>query len=1074
MSPLHGVTVTHYRAVRILQETGNTFTLTVAKRAADFYGISYNIPSTRVSSLDRHGDHHGDHQGKPTDCIIGVLFHIVPTAAKSSFALKAERRRRREEQMKQHQGNSNSGGRKDSGMVLSIQKVSSLDESTASSCQSPVTNSNPQLTRWIMEQKRLQAERLSSHSSSRPTKLDATSDRESPMCYHDDSDNSSLCNSYTSGSRSYREGTKPQPDRDTPPELLRHDSNGLHGSWKRHKSIDESNHDDTNSHHTPKYQQEPSQDFPDHYNNQVNLSMDVQPSQLTNNSLPSSAAVLESSLFTSRQQRVGSGKMKQIMEHEPTSPIMVDDEPLKKEEYHHHGNKDAGLHLEAKLARDTMPVEINNMKLADVQQMAVLIQQHQQPGKPTGSQSDSDTVIDGDGSQEDARKHKLHQLIIELEERKRELERLEQDKANEEHKLAIEEQRYTEQEIKDEQMALRMGQPMSVEISRKRRRRELQKKRDEASERIQLLEFDKHRVRTKMLVLEKNVEELRAIIEQDQKMGSHDQKMGSHERSGSLDQRMLFERTGSHDHSRIEYQRMGSHDARMMGGSYERTGSRMEYQRMGSHDGRIGPYERTGSYDQKRGRSRPPSAQAHNKEVSHDLPPASPRFHHAPSAFVSASPKLRTSPVMVPMATEPYMMPRHVPVTTRASPIIQQQNFGRASVRGTMGSPYKEMDNNLSRKKSRSRDLEEITSLSNKSVSETPSPYPVSMVTRDNVEDRHGKGHDQSSSTVTRKDSARGNKPKSLFMSTTTLNDQPHQSQRSNPPNKTKPTSYRNSRPHNNTVVDANSLANLERTMKSPVSNSTTPTTPTLLRQHLTESTNGGNSGRHCYSKSTGGESNPHSYSRMEQDPTCQQHSDLAREAPLILQQWPSHAKSHHHGNAMSRNITSLNPHHRNHDYQPEEEGSSDETSPHRDIGESPAAPDVIQSTFTSSCMSSCSPDGVGTSASPSPELPADNLYSPVVPPITSLTLSCSQQYSPPHSPPAAFHRHLSPLAKPVNHPLPWEYKQARALSPQQRTTWEHQTHPTKLVAKDTTHPGRLPLPSNRRTPVHLYPGTDL
>ena len=50
------------RAVRILQETGNTFTLTVAKHAADFYGISYNIPSTKVSSLERQGDHHGDHQ----------------------------------------------------------------------------------------------------------------------------------------------------------------------------------------------------------------------------------------------------------------------------------------------------------------------------------------------------------------------------------------------------------------------------------------------------------------------------------------------------------------------------------------------------------------------------------------------------------------------------------------------------------------------------------------------------------------------------------------------------------------------------------------------------------------------------------------------------------------------------------------------------------------------------------------------------------------------------------------------------------------------------------------------------
>ena len=56
------VVITHCSAVRILQETGNTFTLTVAKRAADFYGISYNIPSTKVSSLERHGDNHGDHQ----------------------------------------------------------------------------------------------------------------------------------------------------------------------------------------------------------------------------------------------------------------------------------------------------------------------------------------------------------------------------------------------------------------------------------------------------------------------------------------------------------------------------------------------------------------------------------------------------------------------------------------------------------------------------------------------------------------------------------------------------------------------------------------------------------------------------------------------------------------------------------------------------------------------------------------------------------------------------------------------------------------------------------------------------
>lgn len=49
-----------HRAVRILQEAGNTFTLTVAKYAAQFYGMSSNIPSTNVSSLDRHGDHHNE------------------------------------------------------------------------------------------------------------------------------------------------------------------------------------------------------------------------------------------------------------------------------------------------------------------------------------------------------------------------------------------------------------------------------------------------------------------------------------------------------------------------------------------------------------------------------------------------------------------------------------------------------------------------------------------------------------------------------------------------------------------------------------------------------------------------------------------------------------------------------------------------------------------------------------------------------------------------------------------------------------------------------------------------------
>ena len=967
----------------------------------------------------------------------------LSTAAKSSFALKAERRRRREEQMKQHPVGS--GSRKDSGTTLSIQKVSSLDESTASSCQSPVTNSNPQLTRWIMEQKRLQAERLSSHSSSRPTKLDATSDRESPMCYHDDSEDSSLCNSYTSGSRGYRDGMKAQPDRDTPPELLRRDSNSLRGSWKRHKSIDESNHDNS-SHDTPKYEQEPSQDFPDHYGN-GNLSMDVQPSQLTNNSLPSSAAVLEGSLLSSRSVRGGSAKMKQIVEHEPSSPVMID-EPVKKE-YHHHGNKEDTLQLEAKSSRDTIAKGDAQMTLA-LQLQQQLQQQQQQLGssKATGSQSDSDTVIDGDGSQEDARRYKLHQLMIELEEKKQQLEKLEQEKANEEHRLAMEEQRYTEQEIKDEQTALRMGQPMSLEISRKRRRRELQKKRDEAGERIQLLEFDKHRVRTKMLVLEKNVEELKSIIEQDQKVISH-------ERTGSHDQRIMYERSGSHD-PRIQYQRMGSHDGRM--GAYERTRShdhRVEYQRMGSHDGRIG------------GRSRPSSAQAPNKEVSHDPPPMSPRYHHGSSFVTSTSPKLRMSPLMIPITTDSSMMSRSIAMTTRASP---QQNIGRSSVRGgRVSSPYGE--HNLSRKKSRSRDLEEITSLSN---SETPSPYPVAMVTIDHIEDN--KGQDQpASSTVVRKDSVR-NKPKSLFMSTTTLNDQPQQSQRSNPPNKSKPTSYRNSRPHNNTLMDTNSLANLERNMKSPVSNNATPTTPTLLRQH--ESAGGGNPGRHYYSKSevvnstSGVESNPHSYSRME-------HDQLPTGRPLMSRQWSSHGKPHnYHGNQMSRNMVSPNGH-RNHDYQPDEEESSDETCPRRDLGESPAAPDVIQSTFTStSYISTCSPDGVGTSASPSPELPADNLYSPGAAPITSLTLTCSQQYSPPRTPPP-FQRHMSPFVKPADQ-FPWEHNQPasykqRALSPQQRTAWDHQTHPTKLVTKDTIHhTGRLQLPSNRRTPVQLYPGTDL
>jgi len=1008
---------------------------------------------------------------------------FISTAAKSSFALKAERRRRREEQMKQHQGGgggSSSGGRKDSGMTLSIQKVSSLDESTASSCQSPVTASNPQLTRWIMEQKRLQAERLSNHSSSRPTKLDATSDRESPMCYHDDSEDSSLCNSYTS-SRGYREGIKVHSDRDTPPELLRRDSSSRHGSWKRHKSPNDSN-DDTA---TNKYQQEPSQDFPDHYSNQLNLSMDVQPSQLTNNSLPSSAAVLEGSMMGNNrsvsQHRTGSGKMKQIMEHEPSSPVMVD-EPIKKE-YHHHGNKEAMLHLETNSSHDAIPVEIN---MQDDAQMAMTMQlpQQQQFNKATGSQSDSDTVIDGDGSQDDVRKHKLHQLTIELQERRLELDRLEQQKANEERKLAMEEQRYTEQEIKDEQMAQRPGQQMSVEISRKRRRRELQRRRDDTTERIQLLEFDKHRVKTKMLVLERKVEELKAIIEQDQKMGSHDQRMISHdqrimyERTGSHDQRMEHqrmgsydERTGSHD-QRMEYQRMGSHDERTgshdqrmeyqrMGSHDERTGShdqRIGYQRMGSHDERTRPYERTGSHDQRRGHSRPSSAQAPNKETSHD-PPASPRYRHG-SAFVTPSPRLRTSPNM--FTTESPPISRHIAMTTRASPINQQQNMGR--VRGTMSSPYKELDTNLSHKKSLSRDLEEITSLSNKSVSEALSPYQVSMVTRDHIEDHYNKGRDPpaSSSTVTRKDSVR-NKPKSLFMSTTTLNDHPQQSQRSNPPNKTKPTSYRNSRPHNNAWNDGNSLATLERNLKSPISNNTTPTTPTLLRQHLIESTS---SGRH------NGDSNPHSYSRIEQEPSRHQHSDLTTERPLLLQQWAKY--QHHHGNHISRNVRSPSSH-GNHNYQPEEE-SSDETCPRRDVGDSSAAaPDIIQGTYTStSYISTCSPDGVGTSGSPSPEL-THNLYSPGAPPITSLTLTCSQ-HSPPNTPPLPFQQ-LTSLVKPVNNQLPWEhkqpYKQQRALSPRQHT-WD-QTHPTKLIAKDITHhPARLQPPSSRRTPVHVYPGTDL
>lgn len=985
---------------------------------------------------------------------------IVSSAGKSSFALKAERRRRREEQMKQHQG----VGKKDNGMVLSIQKVSSLDESSTSSCQSPVTNSNPQLTRWLMEQKRLQAERLSSHSSSRPTKLDATSDRESPTCYHDDSEDSSLGNSYT-GSRGYKEVFKAQSERDTPPELLRRDSsNSCRGSWKRRKSVDESKNNDE-PHHTPKYQQEPSQDFPDHYGNQMNLSMDVQPSQLTNTSLPSSAAVLEGSLGNRgvSQYRTGSGKMKKIMEHEPSPPPMIMGEPIKKE-YHYHGNKEGMSHIETKSSRDAVPVQMN-MK-SDVQMLLTL--QQQQLGKANAdTQSDSDTVIDGDGSQDDIRKI-LQKFTVELQEKKLELVRFEQERADEERKLALEEQRYTEQEIKDDQMAFRPGQQMSVEISRKRRRRELQRRRDEASEHIQLLEFDKQSIKTKILVLEKKVQELKMM--QDQKM-THDQKMVvSHERTGSHDQRMEYQRMGSHDErmgpygrtdQRMEYQRMGSHDERM---GHERTGShdqRMEYQRMGSHDERMRPYERTGSHDQKRGRSRPSSAQSSNKERSHD-PPVSPRF---PYGVMVTNPKLRGPVMPSAVTTDSSMISRHIAMATRTSPINMQQNISRASVRGTIPSPYKELDNNLSRKKSRSRDLEEITSLSNKSVSEAPSPYQASMVTRDHTEDRYSIKSHEPSSLVVRKDSVR-NKPKSLFMSTTTLNDQPQQSQRSNQPIKSKPTSYQNSRPHNNACSEGNSLATLERTLKSPVSSSTTPTTPTFLRQG---STNGGRAGRHAYSKSevdstSVGDSIPHSYSRMEQEPTRQHRSELAKERSLLQQ----------------LTLRTKQPSNGNHDYQAEEE-SSDETFPRRDIGESPAAPDVIPSTFTStSYNSTSSPGGGGSSASTSPELPAGNLYSPGAPPIASLTLTCSQQYSPPSTP---FQQQISPLVKPpptADHQLPWEqkqpfpYKQQRSLSPWQQSSWDHQTHPIRMVAKDTTHPGRLYLPSNRRTPVQMYAGTDL
>ena len=71
------------------------------------------------------------------------------------------------------------------------------------------------------------------------------------------------------------------------------------------------------------------------------------------------------------------------------------------------------LHLETNSSHDAIPVEIN---MQDDAQMAMTMQlpQQQQFNKATGSQSDSDTVIDGDGSQDDVRKHKLHQLTIEM------------------------------------------------------------------------------------------------------------------------------------------------------------------------------------------------------------------------------------------------------------------------------------------------------------------------------------------------------------------------------------------------------------------------------------------------------------------------------------------------------------------------------------------------------------------------------------------------------------------------------------------------------------------------------------
>jgi len=997
------------------------------------------------------------------------VFHVL-VAAKSSFALKQERRRRREEQMRQHQGsgggsNSSAGGsasrKKSNTTVLSIQKVSSLDESS-----SPA--SNPQLTLWLMDQKRLQAERLSHHSSSRPTKLNANnSDRESPVCYHDDSEDSSVSNSYHS-----RLGVRVPSDRDTPPELLRQNSgSSRHSSWKQHNKVPvpegkyDSNNDDKGLHRSsPKYLQEPSQDLPDH---QLNLSMDVQPSQLTNNSLPSSAAVLEESLGDSNKSihkhRTSSGKMK-----EPSSPGKLDD--FMKKDYF---TKEAMLQFDPK--RDTIPVQIN--MTADLQ-MALTMQLQQQPNK-AGSQSDSDTVIDGEASQQDdGRQHSLHLLITELQEKRLQLEKLEQQKANEEYRLKVEEQRYTEQEMRDEQRALQTGgEQMSVEISRKRRRRELQRKRNDANERMQLLEFDKHRVKTRILVLEKQVEEMRNMIEQDQqistpprhqRMGSHDHRVGvshEHHRMGSYDQRM-----GSHDPRVTSHDpRMGSHDPRVVSHD-QRMGSprvvshdqRMgsprvvshEHHRMGSHDARIG--------DQSRGHtSRPSSAQTPNKEM---LPPASPRYRHTPPTFVmTTSPKMmRDSPVMIPVTVESPVVTRRITMT---SPVIHQPVGGRGTLRGTVVSP-----NNLSRKKSRSRDLEEITSLSNKSVVETPPPYqPVSMVTRNNMEEARPKRQDPSpppATTVSRKDSMRS-KPKSLFMSTTTLNDQPQQSQRS-AMGKSKPTSYRNSRPHNsNWTDDRNSLATLERAMKpSSLSSSATPTTPTSLRNLVDTSS------------SSGGQSNPHSHStRMEHEPI--KNSELATERPMLLRQWAG--SRHHYGNRST--ATTDNIPMGNHNYSREEEGSSDETCPRRDLVESPAdiAPDVIQSTFTTTSYSTCSPEGGGTSGSPSPELLTHNLYSPGAPPITSLTLSCSQQYSPPDSPPFEHH-------KPIDYQLPWEQqvqhqqlKSHKPTSPRQQLqqqhdmSWGHQAHPTRLVTKENHTVARIQLPSNRHTPLHVaYPGTDL